>query len=88
MHSDEDVLFLRSIPNGVLKEFRAEVRLRLVKKTYTTFDSFLPMQTYSGSFIKKNPTMFVDTSWVKIDNLRDFLREREVSVHGMNYLIF
>jgi hypothetical protein len=32
--------------------------------------------------------MFVDTTWVKIDDLRDFLREREVSVHGMNYLIF
>ena len=86
MRSDEEVLFLRSIPNGVLEEFRAEVRLRLVKETYTAFDSFL--QTYSGSFIKKKPTMFVDTSWVKIDNLRDFLCEREVSVHGMNYLIF
>ena len=73
MRSDEEVLFLRSIPNGVLEEFRAEVRLRLVKKTYTTFDSFL--QTYSGSFIEKKPTMFVDTSWVKIDNLRDFLCE-------------
>jgi CRISPR/Cas system CMR-associated protein Cmr3 (group 5 of RAMP superfamily) len=32
--------------------------------------------------------MFVDTTWVKIDDLNDFLREREVSVHGMNYLIF
>jgi hypothetical protein len=36
---------------------------------------------YSGSFIKKNPTMFVDTTWVNIDNLKVFLREREVSVY-------
>ena len=33
---------------------------------------------YSGSFIKKNPTMFMDTTWVEIDDLKEFLREREV----------
>jgi hypothetical protein len=63
----------------------------IIKKlnlTHTTLDSFLLMQAYPGSVIKKNTTMFVDTTWVKIDDLRDFLHEREVSVHGMNYLIF
>ena len=38
----------------------------------------LPTQMYSGSFIKKNPTMFMDTTWVEIDDLKEFLREREV----------
>ena len=47
----------------------------------TAFDCFLPMQMYSRSFIRKNPTMFVDTTWVEIESLKEFLREREVSVN-------
>ena len=46
----------------------------------TVFDHFLLTQMFSGSFIRKNPTMFVDTTWVKIESLKEFLREREVSV--------
>ena len=43
--SDEDALFLRSIPNGVLEEFRAEVCLPL--KNHTTLDSFLRNLTHA-----------------------------------------
>ena len=84
--SDEDTLFLCSIPNGVLEEFRAEACFQF---TITVFqvDSFLPTQMYSGSFIRKNPMMFVDTTWVKIDNLKEFLREREVKRLYFNFLV-
>ena len=47
----------------------------------TVFDRFLPTQMFSGSFIRKNPTMFVDTTWVEIESLKEFLCEREVSVN-------
>jgi hypothetical protein len=54
----------------------------------TVFDSFLPMQTYSGSFIRKNPMMFVDTAWVNIKDLKEFLeREREVSVYTKDIIL-
>jgi hypothetical protein len=88
MRSNEDASFLRSVPNGVLEEFRAEVCLRFTFKI-TAFDSFLPVptQTYPGSFVKKNPTMFVDTTWVDIDSLREFLREREVSVYTKDFFL-
>jgi hypothetical protein len=86
-HNDEDASFLHSIPNGVLEEFRAEACLRIL---ITTFDSFLPThwQMYSGSFIKKNPMMFVDTKWVKIEILKEFLCEREVSDSRKNSILF
>ena len=54
----------------------------------TVLDRFLPTQMYSGSFIRKNPTMFVETTWVEIDSLKDFLREREVNLYtSISFLV-
>lgn len=35
---------------------------------------------YLESFIRKNPAKFVDTAWVNVDDLKSFLRAREVCV--------
>jgi len=50
----------------------------------TTFDRFSPTDVlhYSGSFIRKNLTIFVDNTWVEMASLKEFLREREVSVYA------
>ncbi|KAF9472697.1 hypothetical protein BDN70DRAFT_442245 [Pholiota conissans] len=56
-HSNEDMLFLHSVPSGVLNEFRSEM--------------------YSGAYIRKNAAMFVDTAWVNIHELKQFLHSKE-----------
>jgi hypothetical protein len=53
-----------------------------------TVNRVLPTQMYSGSFIRKNPTMFVDTTWVEIASLKEFMREREVSVFTNQHASF
>lgn len=65
--------------------------MSLIDIPVTVFDSSLPTQMYSGSFIRKNPMMFVDTTWVKINKLREFiLREQdsEVNTRKTFFLIF
>ena len=51
MRSNGDASFLRSIPNGVLEEFRAEACLRFAFACPRSVNRVLPTQT--GSFIKK-----------------------------------
>ena len=71
----------------VLEEFRAEACFRFEVQFKFLFDGSLPTQIYSGSFIRKNPMMFVDTTWVNIDHLREFLHEREAQVSASVYNI-
>ena len=82
--SDEDVSFLRSIPKFQWCAWRIPGwGMSSIPVAVTTFDRFSPTDVlyYYGSFIRKNLTIFVDTTWVEMASLKEFLREREVSVY-------
>ena len=48
-HSDEDALFLRSIPNGVLEEFRAEAVYDTTLTSNSGLD-FFAMADYNSGY--------------------------------------
>ncbi|KAF8161444.1 hypothetical protein B0H34DRAFT_840756 [Crassisporium funariophilum] len=48
------------------------------RHSHDRVNPIIPTQMYTSSFIRKNPAKFVDTAWVEVNELKDFLREREV----------